>query len=280
MFRRALWLRKTLWTQYWGDNSPLASRRPSLTLREGREKKKIKNFKNKNKMSKIIEVKNLTKSFKTGEEELVVLNKMSFEIEEGSFFSITGRSGSGKSTLLYQLGLLDHPNSGDIIIDGINITNLNHKDRTRFRLKELGYVFQDYALVPELSAIENTVIPLLMQGLDKKMAYQKAEDALKKIGMGERLTNLPNQLSGGEQQRVSIARAIAHDPKIIFADEPTANLDSETADTVMKTFLELNANGQTIIMVTHEPEYARLTKRIIKIDKGVILADGGPESAV
>lgn len=231
-------------------------------------------------MKEIISVKNLTKSFKTGDSELVVLNNMSFEIEEGDFFSITGRSGSGKSTLLYQLGLLDHPNSGDIIIDGVNVTSLSKEERTKFRLKKLGYVFQDYALVPELTAIENTVIPLLMQGLPKIEAYAKAEWALKKIGMEERLHNLPNQLSGGEQQRVSIARAIGHDPKIIFADEPTANLDTETADKVMKTFLELNSQGQTIIMVTHEPEYARLTKRVIKIGDGKILADGRSQDII
>lgn len=231
-------------------------------------------------MSKIIEIKNLKKSFKTGNTELVVLNDISFSIEEGDFFSITGRSGSGKSTLLYQLGLLDHPNSGGIIIDGINVSALDHDERTKFRLKELGYVFQDYALVPELTSIENTVIPLLMQGLGKEEAYKKAEKALQKIGMGDRLNNLPSQLSGGEQQRVSIARAIAHDPKIIFADEPTANLDSETADTVMKAFLELNSSGQTIIMVTHEPEYAKLTKRVIKLGDGKILADGKPGSFI
>jgi len=229
---------------------------------------------------KIIEVKNLVKSFKTGDKELVVLGGMSFSVDAGEFFSIIGRSGSGKSTLLYQLGLLDHANSGEIIIDGVNVSTLDNEERTDFRLRELGYVFQDYALVPELSALENTVIPLLMQGLEKKAAYEKAKRALDKIGLGERLNNLPNQLSGGEQQRVSIARAIAHDPKIIFADEPTANLDSETADTVMKTFIDLNNTGQTIVMVTHEPEYARLTKRAMKIGDGKILMDGSPESVM
>jgi putative ABC transport system ATP-binding protein len=229
---------------------------------------------------KIIQIKNLKKSFKTGGKELVVLNDMSFDIAEGDFFAIIGRSGSGKSTLLYQMGLLDHPNSGEIVIDGVNVSSLDNEGRTKFRLKELGYVFQDYALVPDLSTIENTVIPLLMQGFEKKEAYGKAEEALRKIGMQDRLHNLPNQLSGGEQQRVSIARAIAHDPKIIFADEPTANLDSETADTVMKTFLELNNSGQTIIMVTHEPEYAKLTKRVMKIGDGKILADGKPSDVL
>ncbi|MFA6405776.1 MAG: ABC transporter ATP-binding protein [Candidatus Paceibacterota bacterium] len=227
-------------------------------------------------MSKIIEVKNLRKSFKTGDSELVVLNDMTFDIASGDFFAITGRSGSGKSTLLYQLGLLDHPNVGEIVINGINVSTLNNEGRTKFRLKELGYVFQDYALVPELNSIENVAIPLLMQGLEREEAYQKSEAALQKIGMGEKLSNLPFQLSGGEQQRVSIARAIAHDPKIIFADEPTANLDSETADNVMKAFLELNSHGQTIIMVTHEPEYARLTNRVVKIGDGKILMDGKP----
>lgn len=228
----------------------------------------------------IIEVKNLTKSFKTGNTELVVLNNMSFEIEEGDFFAITGRSGSGKSTLLYQMGLLDRPNSGQIMIDGVNVSALPHEDRTKFRLKELGYVFQDYALVPELSSIENTAVPLLMQGLEKKEAYEKAEKALHKVGLGDRLGNLPNQLSGGEQQRVSIARAIAHNPHIIFADEPTANLDSETANYVIEAFLDLNSHGQTIVMVTHEPEYAKLTKRAIKIGDGGILSDGKPEDVI
>lgn len=231
-------------------------------------------------MQNVIEVKNLTKSFKTGESELVVLSNMFLSVQSGEFLSITGRSGSGKSTLLYQLGLLDHPNSGDIIIDGVNVSDLNKEERTQFRLKELGYVFQDYALVPELSAIENTVVPLLMQGIDTRSAYAKAESALVKIGLNGKLSNLPSQLSGGEQQRVSIARAIAHDPKIIFADEPTANLDSETADTVMKAFLELNSHGQTIVMVTHEPEYAVLTKRAIKLGDGKILADGTPEDII
>lgn len=225
----------------------------------------------------IIEVKNLKKSFHTGDTELVVLNDISISIKKGEFFSITGRSGSGKSTFLYQLGLLDHPNSGEIRINGVDVSSLDHDERTAFRLNELGYVFQDYALVPELSALENTAVPLLMQGLSKGEAYAKAKEALQRVALLERLNNLPNQLSGGEQQRVSIARAIAHDPKIIFADEPTANLDSETANTVINTFLELNRNGQTIIMVTHEPEYAVLTQRAVKLGDGKILADGIPE---
>lgn len=218
----------------------------------------------------IIQVKNLKKSFKSGEEELHVLRGLSLEIEKGQFVAITGRSGSGKSTLLYQLGLLDYPNSGEIIIDGVNALELDEEERVNFRLKELGYVFQDYALVPELSALENVAVPLLMQGHTKAESYKIAERAMARIGIENRLENLPSQLSGGEQQRVSIARAIAHDPKIIFADEPTANLDSETADTVLDAFLELNHQGQTIVMVTHEPEYALLTHKTFKLSDGVV----------
>ena len=199
-----------------------------------------------------------------------MLRGLSLEIEKGQFVAITGRSGSGKSTLLYQLGLLDYPNSGEIIIHGVNARDLDEEERVNFRLTELGYVFQDYALVPELSAIENVAVPILMQGYKKMEGFEIAKKALERIGMGERLHNLPSQLSGGEQQRVSIARAIAHDPKIIFADEPTANLDSETAKTVLDAFLDLNRQGQTIVMVTHEPEYARLTHKVFKLNDGII----------
>lgn len=221
----------------------------------------------------MIEVKNLKKSFKSGDKELHVLKDLSLFVKEGEFVAITGRSGSGKSTLLYQLGLLDYPNSGTIIIDRTDVSILDEEDRVGFRLKELGYVFQDYALVPELTAVENVSVPLLMQGLSIKEAHKLALEALKRVGLEHRLDNLPSQMSGGEQQRVSIARAIGHNPKIIFADEPTANLDAETADSVLQTFLDLHKLGQTIVMVTHEPEYAALTDKIFKLTDGVIVED-------
>ena len=221
----------------------------------------------------MIDVKNLTKSYKSGESVLTVLKNLSLSVPKGQFLSITGRSGSGKSTLLYQLGLLDHPNTGDITIDGVDVSSLDKDARTTFRLNKLGYVFQDYALIPELSALENVLIPLLMQGGDRAVAEQDARKAMERIGLGDKMNNLPNQLSGGQQQRVSIARAIAHNPQIIFADEPTANLDTETSDSVLKAFLDLHKQGQTIVMVTHEPEYAKLTDRVVVLSDGKIVED-------
>ncbi|HEY0220947.1 MAG TPA: ABC transporter ATP-binding protein [Candidatus Paceibacterota bacterium] len=224
-------------------------------------------------MTSIISVKNLTKSFKSGDSELFVLKGLDLEVPKGQFLAITGRSGSGKSTLLYQLGLLDKPNSGKIIIDGEDISELQNGHRTTFRLNKLGYVFQDYALIPELSAVENVMIPLMQQGLSINSAKLKARESLDRVGMGHRMDNTPNKLSGGEQQRVSIARAIAHDPQIIFADEPTANLDTETSEKVLEAFLDLHKQGQTIIMVTHEKEYAELTDRIVHLSDGKIIDD-------
>jgi len=221
----------------------------------------------------MIKAQKLVKKFKSGESELVVLKGLDFHVQKGEFVSIIGRSGSGKSTLLYQLGLLDHPNSGQIIIDGVDVSELSDKERTAFRLNELGYIFQDYALIPELTAIENVLIPLYMQGLKNHEAESQAILALEKVGLKEKFSNLPSQLSGGEQQRVSIARVISHEPKILFADEPTANLDSETANIVLKTFIELHKEGQTIIMVTHEPEYAEFTDRIVHLSDGIITVD-------
>jgi putative ABC transport system ATP-binding protein len=221
----------------------------------------------------MIRADNIVKKFQSGDSELVVLKGISFEVKSGEFVSITGRSGSGKSTLMYQMGLLDQPTSGDIFIDGKIVTNLQNDERTKMRLEELGYIFQDYALIPELTAIENVLIPLMMQGLNRKDAEVKATRSLERIGLGHRLGNLPSQLSGGEQQRVAIARAVAHEPKIIFADEPTANLDSETSLVVIKNFIDLNREGQTIIMVTHEPEYAVMTDRIITLADGQIVSD-------
>ncbi len=221
----------------------------------------------------MITVQHISKIFTSGESEIRAVDDVSFTIPEGQFVAITGRSGSGKSTLLYQLGLLDHPTSGTITIDGIEVTGLTENEQTRLRLHALGYIFQDYAVLPSLSALENVMVPLLMQGDDESVARTKAIAALTRVGLGDRLHNVPGQLSGGQQQRVSIARAIGHNPKVLFADEPTANLDSETSRTVLQAFVELNKEGQTIVMVTHEPEYAALADRIITLADGKIIAD-------
>ncbi len=221
----------------------------------------------------MITVEHLFKTFKTGDAEIHAVEDVSFVIPEGQFVAITGRSGSGKSTLLYQLGLLDMPTAGKVYIDGIESVNLSEPDRTRLRLNSLGYIFQDYAILPSLTALENVMVPLLMQGFDEAVAAEKAAYALSRVGLSDRMHNLPSQLSGGQQQRVSIARAIGHDPKIVFADEPTANLDSETSHTVLQTFLELNKHGQTIVMVTHEPDYAAMCDRIITLADGKLISD-------
>lgn len=221
----------------------------------------------------MIIVKNLTKIFKSGDAEIKALNNLSFTVPEGQFLTVTGKSGSGKSTLLYQLGLLDFPTEGEVHIDGKDMVLLSEKKRTTVRLNDLGYIFQDYAILPSLTALENTILPLLMQGFSDAVAEEKAKKALARVGLADRMGNLPSQLSGGQQQRVAIARAIAHSPKIIFADEPTANLDSETSDQVIKTFLDLNHEGQTIVMVTHEQEYAVLAHRTITMADGIIVSD-------
>lgn len=208
-----------------------------------------------------------------GEVETKVLKGIDFHADEKDFIAIMGRSGAGKSTFLYQMSMLDDPTSGSIVIDGKDVIGLASEKRSQFRLKNLGYVFQDYALLPDLTAIENVALPLLMKGEKKTLAYKHAKEVLEKVGLGHRLTNVPANLSGGEQQRVSVARAIVHKPKILFADEPTANLDNYSSKQVMEIFQELNKAGQTIIMVTHEEEYAKMAKRIVHLDDGKIVDD-------
>lgn len=220
----------------------------------------------------MIQTHNLRKSFKNGPIETEILKGIDFHAERGEFIAIMGRSGAGKSTLMYQISLLDEPTSGDIIINGGHrAADMSNDEKTEFRLKRLGYVFQDYALIPELTALENVALPLLMQDIPQKAAYVKAGEALNKVGLAAHMNQLPSQLSGGEQQRVSISRAIAHMPDILFADEPTANLDNESSRVIMDIFLELHRAGQTIIMVTHEPEYGKMTQKIVHLDDGKIV---------
>lgn len=224
----------------------------------------------------MIQTRRLVKTFKNGDILTPVLNGIDFTAREGEWVAIMGRSGAGKSTFLYQMSLLDDPTSGEIVIDGHDTHEMSATEKMQFRLSKFGFVFQDYALLPELTALENVALPLLMQGLSKADSYEKALAALERADLGQRTGNLPGQLSGGEQQRVAIVRAVAHNPKILFADEPTANLDNESSRRIMEIFSDLHRSGQTIIMVTHEEQYAALTQRIIHLDDGRIISEKRP----
>lgn len=224
----------------------------------------------------IIKATSLRRVFRVGSIEVHALRGIDIEIRKGEFVAIIGKSGAGKSTLMYQLSMLDHPTEGSIAIDGINTEQMSSSDRTQFRLMKLGYVFQDYALVPELTAEENVMLPLLMRGDGVLAARQKARAVLSRLGLEDRGDRRPGRLSGGEQQRVSIARAIAHDPLILFADEPTANLDTETSEQLLAYIQELHRAGQTVVMVTHELEYGAKAERVIVIEDGKVVREGTP----
>jgi putative ABC transport system ATP-binding protein len=222
----------------------------------------------------IIKAKNIVRTF--GKEPLLthVLKGVDVTISEGEFVAIMGKSGAGKSTLMYQLSILDTPNEGEIFVDGTNVISLTEKEKTSFRLNTLGYIFQDYALVPDLSARENVMMPLLMRGQDWKIASSSADEALDSVGLNDKYKNLPSELSGGEQQRVAIARAIACKPKIIFADEPTANLDSVSGRQIIDLIGNINQQSkQTVVMVTHEREYALGADRILHMEDGKIVLE-------
>ena len=220
----------------------------------------------------MIKAHDIHKTYHNGSVETNVLKGIDFSLEKGEWVSIMGRSGAGKSTLMYQLSLLDTPTSGEIVINGTSAEEMTEKEKMLFRLNMFGYVFQDYALLPELTALENVILPLLMQNRNLADATRLSKESLQHVGLGERFNNLPSQLSGGEQQRVSIARAIAHKPDILFADEPTANLDRESSQTVMTLFQELHTEGQTILMVTHEEEYGKLAQKTAHLDDGKIVS--------
>tara|TARA_Y100000310_G_scaffold344555_1_gene457943 strand:+ start:1498 stop:2178 length:681 start_codon:yes stop_codon:yes gene_type:complete len=218
----------------------------------------------------MIEVKELIKNFYNDDVEQKVLKSIDLTINDGEFISIIGPSGSGKSTFLYQLSLLDHPTSGEILLNGVDFESLSSYERTLYRLNNFGFVFQDYAVMPELDAIENVALPILMQGLGREKSYKKAKEVLETVGLGDRFNHLPGQLSGGEKQRVAIARSIGCNPKILFADEPTANLDSVNSREIVNIFKELHKNGQNIVMVTHEEEYAYEADRVVFLRDGII----------
>ena len=218
----------------------------------------------------MISVKNLHKIYGHGSAATHALKGIDMEVGVGEFVAIMGRSGSGKSTLLHILGLLDVPTSGDILIDQKNVLNLNEGEKARFRLEKLGYVFQEYSLLPEMTILENVYVPAVCLGSEN--GYRKrASELLEIVGLGERLKHYPNEVSGGEQQRASIARALINQPKILFADEPTASLDMASARIVLELFRKLNREmEQTIVMVTHEPEDEKYVDRVIWLKDGLV----------
>ncbi len=223
----------------------------------------------------IIEIRNLSRTYSMGEVKVRALNNVTFDVKRGEFAAIMGKSGSGKSTLLHQLGLLDIPTSGEIIFGGKNISGLSESQKARFRLLRFGYVFQEYALLPELTAIENVYLPAMALGR-KKEEYMKAGiEALEQVGLGTRLHHRPREMSGGEQQRVAIARALINKPDILFADEPTANLDSISSKQIIELFQELNKEtGLTILMVTHEPDDMKYVSTVVWLKDGELAERG------
>jgi putative ABC transport system ATP-binding protein len=221
-------------------------------------------------MAAMIETENLVKTYGMGTIEVRALRGISVTIGKGEFVGIMGPSGSGKSTLLHMLGLLDRQTDGSIVIDGTDVSGLTDHERTHFRLNRLGYVFQDYALVSELTALENVYLPCLVRQKATAECEKTAESLLTRVGLGGRMDHLPSELSGGEQQRVAIARSLANDPDIILADEPCANLDSENSRIVLELFRKLNEElQQTIVMVTHEEWHKAYLDRVIFLRDGV-----------
>ena len=216
----------------------------------------------------MIKVKNLIKTY-PGEVPTQALKGVTLEIAEGEFVALMGRSGSGKSTLLHQLGLLDVPTSGNVIVNGMDVLKLSDTERTRFRLQHLGYVFQEYALIVEFTALENVYFPAMAFG--DTSAKKRAAHLLDLVGLGDRMNHYPSEMSGGEQQRVAIARSLINNPKVLFADEPTANLDTVSSEVVFKLFQKLNKElKQTILLVTHEPEDKKYVDRVIWLKDGLI----------
>lgn len=223
---------------------------------------------------KIILVKNLKRYYGTGDTTVKALNGVSFEIIKGEFVAIMGASGSGKTTLLRILALLDDATDGEYTIRGLEVSSLPEAERSYYRLTQVGYVFQDYALINEMSAAENVYVLSMMEGKSKKESYAIALEALDKVGLQGKYDRVPGELSGGEKQRVAIARAIAKKPDIMFADEPCANLDTNNSKQVLDVFKELNEKyGQTIVMVTHEPWHVDYVSRVITLEDGIIISD-------
>ena len=221
----------------------------------------------------MIETNNLTKEYKVGSQKVKALNGINLNVDKGEFISIMGPSGSGKTTLMNIIGCLDSPSNGTYTLNNKSVSDLSENELAKIRNKEIGFVFQSFHLLARNSALENVMLPLKYAGSDKKTALAKSKESLDRVGLSDRYDHSPAELSGGQQQRVAIARALVNQPSILFADEPTGNLDSKTGDDVMNIFKELNSYGQTIILITHEDSIAKQSNRIITIMDGLIKSD-------
>jgi len=218
----------------------------------------------------MITVSNIVKSYKQGSYEVSALKGVSFEIKKGDFVTIMGPSGSGKSTMLHILGLLDEPTSGEYLLEGASIVSLSDKERSRIRNRHYGFVFQSFNLIPELTAVENVELPMLYTGMKPREARDRAIELLTRVGLGARIHHYPSMLSGGEQQRVAVARSISNEPDVILADEPTGNLPSAMGREILDLLLSLNAEGVTLVMVTHDPNLGALGRTRVVIEDGLV----------
>jgi putative ABC transport system ATP-binding protein len=228
----------------------------------------------------MIEISEVYKTYKTGELNFTALKGVSFTIKRGEFASIMGPSGSGKSTLMNILGCLDRLDAGKYILNGKNVSNMTDNELAKVRNKEIGFVFQNFNLLPRMTILENVELPMIYGGISAKERRSRALLALEKVSLTNWIRHKPNEISGGQKQRVAIARAIVNSPSVIMADEPTGNLDSQVSLEVMKIFQDLNEEGATIIMVTHEPDIAMYTKRLVKVKDGLIINDEKVENRI
>lgn len=224
-------------------------------------------------MTPVVKLEKVNKAYRMGDSELKVLVNVNFEIKKGEFLAIVGPSGSGKSTLMHIIGLLDQPSSGRVFLEGKEVHNLSEENQAQLRNQHIGFIFQVFNLLARTSSVENVEMPLIYSGIGRKEREERAVTALKMVGLGDRLYHLPSQLSGGQQQRVAIARALINNPSLIMADEPTGNLDSKSGEEILGILRDLNRKGNTIVMVTHDPDIAKRAGRRIEIKDGVIIKD-------